>query len=225
MSQTFFITGTDTGVGKTWVSVALMRYFIAQGKTVVGMKPVAAGCELVDGQLKNEDALLLQQHASIPLAYEEINPYAYEMPVSPHLAGVDDPVQLDCLLHAYERLKAKADVVIVEGAGGWFAPLNDNDDIADLAKQLQIPVIMVVAIKLGCINHARLTFQAIQAAGCQCAGWLAVCIDPAMSKQAENIEAIKTRLSVPLLGVLPYQENQRLEGSIEGVSDELFDFI
>jgi dethiobiotin synthetase len=204
MDKVFFVTGTDTGVGKTWATVALMHYFKAQELSVVGMKPVAAGCEMIDGRLKNEDALLLQQHASIALEYEEINPYAFEMPVSPHLADNGDVVKLDKIVQSFERLKNKADVVIVEGAGGWLAPLNHQSDIADLAETLQAPVIMVVAIRLGCINHARLTFQAIQASNIECAGWLAMCVDPAMQKQAENIETLKNKISAPFLGELPF---------------------
>lgn len=204
MNKDFFITGTDTGVGKTWATIALMHYFKEQGLTVVGMKPVAAGCEWLDGQLKNEDALLIQQNASIALEYEEINPYAFEMPVSPHLADNGDFVKLDKIEQSFERLKNKADVVIVEGVGGWLAPLNQEFDIADLAKILQIPVIMVVAIRLGCINHARLTFQAIQVSNIECAGWLAMCVDPAMQKQAENIETLKNKISAPFLGELPF---------------------
>ncbi|NOQ76593.1 MAG: dethiobiotin synthase [Methylococcaceae bacterium] len=212
MEKSFFITGTDTGAGKTWSTLALMHYFKQQGLSVAGMKPVAAGCEWIDGQLKNEDALLLQQHSSVALAYEEVNPYAFEAPVSPHLAGVDNPVQLDVIVQAFDCLKNKADVVIVEGAGGWLAPINNENDIADLASVLNIPIVMVVAIRLGCINHARLTFQVIQASKVECAGWLAVCVDPEMKKQAENIEAIKARLAIPMLGVLPYVEKMDVNG-------------
>jgi len=206
MEKSFFITGTDTGAGKTWSTLVLMHYFKQQGLSVIGMKPVAAGCEWIDEQLKNEDALLLQQHSSIKLAYEEINPYAFEEPVSPHLAGVENPVQFDVLLQAYEKLKNKADIVIVEGAGGWLAPLNNENDIADFAIALDIPVIVIVAIRLGCINHTRLTIQSIQQSKVTCAGWLAVCIDPKMDRQADNIETLKQKIDIPLLGVIPYAE-------------------
>ena len=211
MKKGYFITGTDTGVGKTWATVALMRYFKRQGQSVVGMKPVAAGCEWIDGQLKNEDALLLQENASLLLEYSEINPYAFEMPVSPHLAAIDETVQLNELVQAFNKIKNKADVVIVEGAGGWLAPLSDDYDIADLASALQIPVIMVVGIRLGCINHARLTFQAIQASGVECAGWLAMCVDNDMDKQSENISTLKNKIPAPLLGVLPYVKEKEFD--------------
>ena len=211
MSKSFFITGTDTGAGKTWATIALMRYFKNKGLSVVGMKPVAAGCVWQDGQLKNADAMLMQEHATRALDYKQINPYAFEMPVSPHIAAKNNPVQLDVIAKAFCDLEDKADVILVEGAGGWLAPLNNECDIADLAKVLQIPVIMVVAIRLGCINHARLTFNAIQTAGVQCAGWLALCVDPEMQKQDENVETIKNKISAPFLGTLPYTKEMDFE--------------
>ena len=217
MKTEFFITGTDTGVGKTWATVALMRYLKAKGQSVIGMKPVAAGCEWVEGQLKNEDALLLQQNASIDLKYEEVNPYAFEKPISPHLAADKNTVKIDRIIQRFEDLKNKADVIIVEGAGGWLAPLSSEIDIADLAKKLSIPVIMVVAIRLGCINHARLTFQSIQLAGVDCAGWLAVCVDPVMQQQAENIKTIKDKVSAPLLGVFPYMDKMDFDALAENI--------
>jgi len=211
MKKSFFITGTDTDVGKTWATIALMRYFKNKGLSVVGMKPVAAGCVWQDGQFKNEDAILMQENATFVLDYKEINPYAFELPVSPHLAARGNQVQLDVIEKSFYDLKDKADVVLVEGAGGWLAPLNEECDIADLAKVLQIPVIMVVAIRLGCINHARLTFNAMQNSGVQCAGWLAMCVNPEMSKQQENIATIKNKVSAPLLGVLPYTKEKDFE--------------
>lgn len=206
MEKGYFITGTDTNVGKTWATIALMRYFKKRGKSVVGMKPVASGCLMQDGQLKNEDALLIQENVSLPVDYDLINPYAYERPVSPHIAGVNNPVKLDRLAAKFEVLKTLADIVVVEGAGGWYTPLNEREANSDLAKSLGLPVIMVVAIRLGCINHARLTYQAIAQSGVDCAGWIAVCTDPDLLSRDENIETIKASLDVPLLGVLPYME-------------------
>ena len=204
MEKGYFITGTDTNAGKTWATIALMRYFKQQGKSVAGMKPVASGCFMQDGQLKNEDALLIQENASLKIDYDLINPYAYELPVSPHIAGINNPVKLANIVEKFNTLKELAEIVLVEGAGGWYAPLNDSEDISDLAKSLALPVIIVVAIRLGCINHAKLTWQAIQHSGIPCAGWIAVCVDPDMLKLDENICTIKTALNVPLLGVLPY---------------------
>ncbi|MCK4842012.1 MAG: dethiobiotin synthase [Methylococcales bacterium] len=220
MKYGFFITGTDTGVGKTWATIALMRRFKQQELSVVGMKPVAAGCEYQDGQLKNEDALLIQENASQWLDYSDINPYAFEDAISPHLAGVEYPVQIDVIAQAFDKIKDKADVILVEGAGGWFAPLNNEDDIADLAKALALPVIVVVAIRLGCINHARLTLQAIQSAGVHCVGWIAMCIDPKMARQDENIATIKNKSSAPLLGVLPYTDEMNFDYLAENLTAE-----
>ena len=211
MEQGYFITGTDTNAGKTWATIALMRYFKQRGKTVVGMKPVASGCsfpcsawECRDVHLKNEDALLIQENASLKVDYDLINPYAYELPVSPHIAGINNPVNLGNIVAKFNALKELAEIVLVEGAGGWYAPLNDREDISALAKALALPVIIVVAIRLGCINHAKLTYQAIQHSGIPCAGWIAMCVDPDMLKPDENIHTIKAALNVPLLGVLPY---------------------
>lgn len=206
MIKGYFITGTDTGVGKTWATVALMRYFKKQGLSVIGMKPVAAGCNWHQGQLKNEDALLLQENATHYLPYEAINPYAFELPLSPHLAAEDNPVQINVILQAFDGLKDKADVILVEGAGGWFVPLNYQCDIADLAKALKLPIIMVVAIKLGCINHARLTYATLKASGTECAGWVAICLDQEITRQDEIIETINNKIDTPLLGVLPYSK-------------------
>lgn len=210
MKQGYFITGTDTNVGKTWATIALMRYFKKLGKVVVGMKPVAAGCELVNPKNAielfwgNEDALLIQTNASVQVPYDLINPYAYEQPVSPHIAGINNPVEFGKINECYAALKEMADVVIVEGAGGWYAPLNAEQDISDLAKVLGLPVILVVGIKLGCINHAKLTVRAIQQSGLVFAGWIAVCVDADMLNTDENIDTIKSLIAVPLLGVLPH---------------------
>jgi dethiobiotin synthetase len=206
MEKGYFITGTDTNAGKTWATIALMRYFKNQGKSVAGMKPVASGCLMQDGQLKNEDALLIQENASLPIDYDLINPYAYELPISPHIAGVKNPVKLDQLVAKFELLKTLADIVVVEGAGGWYTPLNDREANSDLAKALALPVILVVAIRLGCINHAILTYQAIAQSGLNCAGWIAVCSDPELSSRDEAILTITAKLDTPLLGVLPYRK-------------------
>lgn len=204
MSQGYFITGTDTDAGKTWATLALMEYFKQQGKTVVGMKPVAAGCVWQDGQLKNEDALLIQAHASVDVPYELVNPYAYELPVSPHIAGRDNPVMLDEVLAKFDVLKQRAEIILVEGAGGWLAPINNHQDISDLAKRLALPVVMVVALRLGCINHAKLTYQAIKQTGVPCAGWIATCTDADMLVREENIHTLQAAFGAPLLGVIPF---------------------
>lgn len=207
MEKGYFITGTDTNAGKTWATIALMHYFKMQDKSVIGMKPVASGCFMMDGRLKNDDALLIQRNASLQIDYDLVNPYAYQLPVSPHIAGINNPVNLANIVGKFNDLKGLAEIVLVEGAGGWYAPLNDREAISDLAKALALPVILVVAIRLGCINHAKLTCEAIHHSGIACAGWIAVCTDPDMLSRDENIETLKTALNVPLLGVFPYLAN------------------
>lgn len=204
----YFITGTDTGVGKTWSTVALMRCFKKQDKIVLGMKPVASGCLLLERKLMNEDALLLQRNASLNIPYEEVNPYAFELPVSPHLAAAETgtEIEFDEILKKFDDLKSRSDCVLVEGVGGWFVPLNANQSVADLAKRLDLPVILVVAVRLGCINHSVLTYRAILSSGLQCAGWIASCTEPDMLCREENIKTIAKLVEAPLLGVLPYLE-------------------
>jgi len=203
MTVGFFVTGTDTDVGKTWATVSLIRWFQRHGLVVAGMKPVAAGCKWLDGGLKNADALLMQQHASLPTPYELINPYAFEAAVSPHLACGDVELSLEVILDAYAQLRAQADVLLVEGAGGWYSPLSASLDNAGLALAMGLPVILVVGVRLGCINHARLTVRAIQQAGLRCAGWVAVQIDKTMPGFDGNVAFLRETLDAPLLGVLP----------------------
>jgi dethiobiotin synthetase len=204
MEQGYFITGTDTHVGKTWTTVALMRYFKAAGKSVIGLKPVASGCFAKDSKLYNEDALLLQANATVKLDYATVNPYAYELPVSPHLAGSHDPVDIKAIVNVFSQVKDNAQIVLVEGAGGWHSPLNASQDNGDLAKALGLPVVLVVAIRLGCINHAKLTYEAIMQSGLPCAGWVAVRIDPGLLCADEVVASVAARLPVPLLGEMPY---------------------
>lgn len=204
MEQGYFITGTDTNIGKTWATVALMQYFKNQGKSVIGMKPVATGCTLKDGMLVNDDALLLQEHATVKLDYRQINPYAFSLPVSPHIAGKDNPVDLAVIVDGFNAISDYAEAILVEGAGGWYSPLNESQDNSDLAAALGLPVLLVVAIRLGCINHAKLSYQAIMSSGVSCAGWIAVCINPNELHIEENIATLSKWLDSPLLGVLPY---------------------
>ncbi|MDD4914071.1 MAG: dethiobiotin synthase [Methylococcales bacterium] len=200
----FFITGTDTNIGKTWATVALMRKFRQLGHTVAGMKPVASGCEWRDGRLMNQDALLIQENAFPALAYEQINPYAFEPAVSPHLACAGAEVSVEAILVAYDSLQAQAETVLVEGAGGWLSPLSLTLDNAGLAGALQIPVLLVVGMRLGCINQARLSYQAIRHSGVACAGWIAAGIDPDMQQAAACVDFLQDHLDMPLLAVLPH---------------------
>lgn len=211
MISGFFVTGTDTDVGKTWSSVALMRALQAQGLRVTGMKPVAAGCAWTREGWRNQDALLLQQHASVAIDYPIVNPYAFEKPVSPHIACGNTDVELEVILKAYRELQAVSDLVLVEGAGGWHSPLSRDLDNAALAQALGLPVILVVGMRLGCINHALLSYRAILQSGVSLAGWLAVEIDPVMREFQANLNYLTDRIDAPLLGVLPHLDSPDFE--------------
>lgn len=210
MKQAYFVTGTDTDVGKTIASLALIRHFVSQGKLTLGMKPVAAGCSWHGEHLRNNDALLLQQQSNVQIDYQLINPFAYEEPVSPHIAGRQQPADLRKIQQAFNELQSLADVVIVEGAGGWFSPLAEGIDNGQLAQHLALPVILVVAMRLGCINQARLSMAAIRQSGLACVGWIANGLDPQMLYPQENIDYLQKHLEAPLLGVLPYHINAEI---------------
>jgi len=223
MAKGYFITGTDTGIGKTRTTLALLEYFKRQAKVVLGMKPVASGCMLVDGRLKNEDALLIQKHASNRIPYELINPYAFELPVSPHLAANKSGTVIDIqrIQLAYQKLEQQSEVVIVEGVGGWLVPLNQKQAVSDLASLLDLPVIVVVGIRLGCINQARLTFSELKRSGVQCLGWIASCVQQDMLMQEENIETLSYCLDIPLLAVLPYEKELNTNYFSQQIKDKL----
>ena len=201
-----FVTGTDTGVGKTLIACALVRGFVSLGYRVAVMKPVASGSEVTPGGLRNADALALMACASLPLSYEQVNPYCFEPPISPHIAAKEARIEVDIgkIVRGYEALTSRADWVVVEGAGGWFAPINDHQTMADLAWALSIPVLMVVGLKLGCLNHAHLTRQAIEAHGVSFAGWVASGIDAAMERGDENLAALERLLGEPPLAIIPH---------------------
>jgi dethiobiotin synthetase len=201
----YFITGTDTGVGKTAVTLGLMAYLQAQGKTVAAMKPVASGCERTAAGLVNEDALQLQRQSSVALPYALVNPCAFEPPIAPHIAAARAGVTIaiDTIRAAFDEIAGTADCVLVEGVGGWQVPLNADETLADLARALGLEVILVVGIRLGCLNHALLTAQSIEASGCTPAGWVANRLPPPADCAMENINALKSRLCFPCLGEVP----------------------
>lgn len=206
-SRRFFVTGTDTGVGKTLISAALLLNARAFGLKAVGVKPVSAGCSLIDGQWVNDDALLLQNYSSVRLDYPQVNPVALEPAMAPHIAarraGID--LRAGPLVNAVSRVAEQGhDVVLVEGAGGWLVPLNDTETMADVAAGLGYPVILVVAMRLGCLNHALLTVQAIEAAGLSLAGWVANTTGAAMDAFDDNLQALEHRLPALRLGTVPY---------------------
>lgn len=198
------MTGTDTGVGKTITSCALLHAFAMTGKLTVGMKPIAAGCE----QGKWVDVERLAEASNVSAARDLINPYALLPPIAPHIAAKQAGMVIDLAViqRAFYALREKAEIIIVEGAGGFLVPLDERHDTSDLARALALPVVLVVGLRLGCLNHALLTARAIQASGLSLAGWVANQIDPHMKSQAENIRALQARLDCSLLGVLPYRE-------------------
>lgn len=201
-----YVTGTDTGIGKTFSSCVLLHALRQRGLRAVGMKPVASGCDLTPEGLRNEDALALQAASHPVPAYADLNPFALPLPLAPELAAADAGVtlSLDPIEAAFERLRAQADTVVVEGVGGWLAPLNAVLDQSHLVHALQLPVLLVVGLRLGCLNHARLSAQAIAASGTTCIGWIANEVDPHMDRIDDNVAMLRDRLPMPYWGRLPY---------------------
>jgi len=216
----YFITGTDTGCGKTLVSVALLEYFKAQGHSCLALKPVATGSDNTSAGLRNADALLLQQHSSVALSYPDINPFVYQDPVSPHLAAAatGKPIVIAEIVDQFRRLQNRAQSIIIEGVGGWYAPLSPRFTVADMASALGIPVILVVGLRLGCLNHAILSARAITQSGLPFAGWVANTIDPAMACRQENIDTLCQIIPAPLLASIPYHQETNTERSIPAFS-------
>lgn len=215
-----YVTGTDTGIGKSVASAALLHALRGRGLRAVGMKPVASGCTRTADGWQNEDALLLQAASEPRPDYADINPYALPNPLAPELAAADAGVTLALapMLAAHARLAAQADAVIVEGVGGWAAPLSATLDQVDLVRALDLPVILVVGLRLGCINHARLSARAIAADGVHLVGWIANEIDPAMDRCDDNFALLQTRLPAPCWGRLPFSPSpqpQALAGHLD----------
>lgn len=207
MSKAYFVTGTDTGVGKTTVTCALLAAAKTRGLTTLALKPVASGCEETEDGLRNDDALALQAVMTASLSYQEINPVALRAPLSPHLAAAAAGRRLTLMqIAGYCRgtLMQKADFKLVEGAGGWRVPVSDRELLSGLPRLLGTPVILVVGIRLGCINHAILTAEAILKDGVRLAGWVANIVDPDMAALDENLQTLKELLPAPCLGVLPW---------------------
>ena len=198
----WFVAGTDTEVGKTFVSCALLHVLHSQGIKAVGMKPVAAGTD-ADG--RNDDVESLIAASGVQAPRELINPYLFQPAIAPHIAAAEAgrTIDINHIVASFNTLRGMADAVLVEGVGGFCVPLGPHCDTADLAEQLALPVILVVGMRLGCINHALLTQQAIAARGLTLAGWVANRIDPEMSRFEENLAALKERVAAPLLGVIP----------------------
>ena len=208
MAKAYFIAGTDTGVGKTLITAALLRAAEKAGKTTLGLKPIAAGCEEIEGRWQNEDAVMLRQYATENIAYEMVNPIALKEPIAPHIAAAKEGRKLSVsrtLGFVRGAMTTKADLTFIEGAGGWRVPLNRAETIADLVKEMNVPVILVVGIRLGCINHTLLTAEAIVRDGLKIAGWVANVIDESASVKEENIGTLRDLLRCPLLGEISHQ--------------------
>lgn len=201
-----YVTGTDTGIGKTIASCALLHALRGHGLRAVGMKPVASGCESVDGHWRNADALALIEASEPRCAYAEHNPYAFPPPLAPELAARDAGVEvaLQPIIDAHARLASRAGALVIEGVGGWAAPLSKSLMQADLVRALRLPVVLVVGLRLGCLNHALLTARAIAGDGAHLAGWIASHVDPAMERVDDNLAMLRQRLPAPCWGTLPH---------------------
>ncbi len=204
----YFIAGTDTDCGKTQITLALLAYFQRQNLTTLGLKPIAAG---INQYHKNDDAEQLNQASSIILDYKTTNPYLFNEPISPHIAAANEGknINLNDLKDWLKPLKEKANMVLVEGAGGWYAPISDENTMADIVIQNQLPVILVVGLKLGCLNHALLTVEAIQNTGCQLMGWIGNQLDPDMNALNQNILTLKRCIHADCFGIIPYQQQMQ----------------
>jgi len=209
MINSIFITGTDTEVGKTLYSELLLHSLNARGLHTAAMKPLASGAEVQDGKLRNADALALQQAANTSFSYELCNPYCFEPAIAPHLAAKYVGVRIDpaVILHAYEQLQRQADITVVEGVGGWLVPVNENQTVADLVEAMGLPVILVVGMRLGCINHALLTAENIKNRGVRLLGWIANVMEPNMDHLDEYIESIAQQIHAPLLDTIEFINN------------------
>jgi len=207
MAKTYFVTGTDTDAGKTFVSCALLHRARKDGLKTLALKPIASGCEVTDEGLRNDDALKLQSAMTLDLDYEQVNPVAFEPAIAPHIAAAraGKSMQISRLAgYCRGAMFNKSDLCLIEGAGGWRVPVNDREFLSGLPKELGVGVIVVVGMKLGCINHALLTFDAIESDGLKVAGWVANRIDENMACYEENLATLKRHVNAPLLGEVPF---------------------
>ncbi len=206
MTRSYFVTGTDTGVGKTLVTAALLRRLREAGVVVAGMKPIAAGVIAGPEGPANEDALLLQAESSLRHPYATVNPWLFEPAIAPHIAAAEAgrSIDTDRIVAAHERLRADAEIVLVEGAGGFLVPLDADRSCADLPRLLAMDVLLVVGLRLGCLSHALLTAEAIRARGLALAGWIGNSVDPALARREANIATLAERLAAPCLGIVPW---------------------
>ena len=215
-----FITGTDTEVGKTFVTTWLLKHYARQGFSTLGLKPIASGAERIDGQLRNDDALQLQRASTYQLSYDVINPFCFGPPIAPHLAAeqVGRPLTRSQVI-ASLQLSHAVDVCLVEGAGGWLLPLNQDTLLPELIQHFNLPVILVVGMRLGCINHALLSVQAIQASLSPLLGWIANNLDPNIRMLDENIETLRRLIPVPCLGIVPHCHQETEQSCFNNTSE------
>lgn len=226
MSQAYFIAGTDTDVGKTTIAAGLLHAARLQGLSTLGAKPVASGCTMTAKGLRNSDAQALIDESSIKLDYQQVNPFAFEPAIAPHVAAREAGVALEvaALARAMRHvLDQRADFTLVEGAGGWRVPLSDQANLSDLAIALKLPVILVVGVRLGCINHALLSAEAIARDGLQLAGWVANVIEPRTARLEENLASLAERLPAPCLGRVPKLKQASADAVAEHLQLDLLD--
>lgn len=218
MLHGLFVTGTDTGVGKTVVASGLVRLAASSGRRVVGLKPIASGAQHTPDGLRNEDALALAAESSVLLPYALTNPFCFEPAIAPHIAAAEagTAIAVPDLAAWYARATREADLAIVEGAGGWRVPLHPEGFLSDLPEQLGLDVLLVVGLRLGCLNHARVTLEAIERSGrCRCVGWIGNCIDPAFARLDENLATLAGLLGGPPLAVIPPLADATAAAAIE----------
>lgn len=217
MAKSYFVIGTDTNVGKTYVASALIRQFVEAGFKTIGMKPIASGCEINEqGELVNEDVVALSEASNVRAPLDLVNPYRFVPAIAPHIAAEQAGVQIqsDVIVQIYHQLTTLAEVLIVEGAGGFLVPINSQETLADLAVKLNLPIILVVGVRLGCINHALLTVEAIKARGLSLAGWVANQVDSEMSVFDENLVSLQQRINTPCIGIVYWGQSDCLADSI-----------
>jgi dethiobiotin synthetase len=204
--EAYFVAGTDTGVGKTRVTAGLLAAGRAAGLRVTGMKPVASGAELVSGRMASADALQLAAASGQTTDYEDLNPYCLEVAISPHIAAklADIEIDISKIVTISKKLQAHSDLLLIEGAGGWYTPISERESMADLARALRAPVLLVVGLRLGCLNHARLSLDAIRQGGCRFAGWIGSHVDPQFMAPAENLATLVRLLGCEPFALLPY---------------------
>ncbi|MFT4580612.1 MAG: dethiobiotin synthetase [Gammaproteobacteria bacterium] len=218
-NNAIFITGTDTEIGKTETTVGLLKSIARLNLTAIGMKPIASDAELTKDGLRNEDALQLLKFSNPQLDYSIINPYVFKDPTSPHIAAqlVKEEITLDTIVRAFEICQRSADIVLVEGIGGWRVPLSESLQTVDLVRRLKLPTILVCGLRLGCINHTLLSAAAIQSDGIQLIGWIGNVVDPDYAYRQETISTLQRRVDAPLLGITEWRE----PSDIDGIADDL----